>query len=60
MFLGWFAVTGSERCGHGFNWRIVGICRLAVFSIYSRVIQGRVAAALQAPRHPGSEFFRSL
>jgi len=24
--LGWFAVTGSERCRHGFNGRIAGVC----------------------------------
>ena len=31
--MGWFAVTGSERCGHGFNGRIAGVCGLAVFSV---------------------------
>jgi len=24
--LGWFAVTGSERCGHGFNGGNAGVC----------------------------------
>ena len=31
MFLGWFAVTGSERRGHGFNGGIAGFVGLAGF-----------------------------
>ena len=55
--MGWFAVTGSERCGHGFNGGNAGVCGVSGI-LYSFKV--RVTAALEALRHPESQFFRSL